>query len=432
MRKGIIANVVTLCVGIAGLLSIGLAVSYGQGTSPGQIGPNTAQTASVSAPALPAPTGPYHIGTSVFHLTNTAMPDPLAKTPGQFRELMVQIWYPADAQATGTPAPYLPDPKLVQALKGEEHDRQDPAVFDSWLSVKTAAILDAPIAAKPASFPVLFFSHGLGESRSSYTAIVQDLASHGYVVICIDHPHGGITVLPDARVLATGDDPMAGREEGILRLEREWAADAGYVLGRMTTSIRTDPIFLRFAGRLDLSKVGMLGHSLGGAAALEACRSDERFRACADLDGAPFGKVKEEGVKRPTLILRSGPIYSDADLAQRVRTREQWEAMGRLARAVWQNIIDKSQGVPVYIIKVNGAGHMTFSDAPFVMPDTITRFGGTIIAGPRAYAITTAYLEDFFGKYLSGGRGDLIGAAKSPYSEVEAESAGTKPAATKH
>jgi pimeloyl-ACP methyl ester carboxylesterase len=400
------------------LISLETALSRGAG---GVFAPEQ-NVKQPSSQALPEPTGAFRVGTLIFQLTDTSRPDPLAKKAGQFRELMVQVWYPTDARAQGETAPYIPNSALVQALKDSQHDSQDPAVFESWKAVRTAGVLNEPLSKKRTRFPLLFFSHGLGEPRSLYTAFSQDLASHGFVVACIDHPYGGITISADGRVVSTDGDPDAGNADATPRQVEAWAKDAAFVLDRMSARGKSEPAALgQFAGRIDLNRIGMLGHSLGGAAALEACRTDPRFKACADLDGAPFGKVTEEGLKRPTLIMRSGPIYSDADLAKRGRTRAQWEEMGRKGLAMWSSLFQKSKDVPVYSIKINGAGHMSYSDAPFIMPDTINRFGGRIIDASRGYEITTHYIRDFFGQYLMGRRSELLDRAKSPYPEVSAE-----------
>jgi hypothetical protein len=49
-----------------------------------------------------------------------------------------------------------------------------------------------------------------------------------------------------------------------------------------------------------------------------------------------------------------------------------------------------------------GTGHLTFSDAPFVMPDTITRFGGKLVPFPRAHALLCRLLVAFFDAHLRG------------------------------
>ena len=88
---------------------------------------------------------------------------------------------------------------------------------------------------------------------------------------------------------------------------------------------------------------------------------------------------------------------------------------------MWGSLFQKSKKVPLYSIKINGAGHMSYSDAPFIMPDTINRFGGRIIDARRGFEIMTHYIRDFFDKYLNGKHSDLLDGIKSPYTEVSAE-----------
>src|SRR6185295_15599746 len=136
---------------------------------------------------------------------------------------------------------------------------------------------------------------------------------------------------------------------------------------------------------VDESRIGALGHSSGGLVAVEASAFDPRVRVCANLDGGLATPTKEPlaafvttGVVKPTLFLRSHPLYSDADLAKRGLTREQWEARGAGGKAALDAFLAKAQA-PLVVLQVAGTGHMTFSDAPFVMPETISRFGGTIL-----------------------------------------------------
>lgn len=162
----------------------------------------------------------------------------------------------------------------------------------------------------------------------------------------------------------------------------------------------------------------MAGHSLGGAAALEAGWRDKRLKACADMDGAPFGRAQKEGVACHTLIMRSSPDYSDEDLARKGRTRAQWEEMGRKGQAMYKEIFQNRSGISVHRVSVKGTGHMNFSDAPFVMPDIITRFGGRIIEPARGFEIISSYLRAFFDQHLSGKANSLLGGPNKLYPEV--------------
>ena len=65
------------------------------------------------------------------------------------------------------------------------------------------------------------------------------------------------------------------------------ARDALFVVERLEALNRAEP---RFAQLLDLSKIGVVGHSIGGVAAGRTCQLDQRFKSCLDLDGvAPEG-----------------------------------------------------------------------------------------------------------------------------------------------
>jgi hypothetical protein len=99
-------------------------------------------------------------------------------------------------------------------------------------------------------------------------------------------------------------------------------------------------------------------------------------------------------------VLRSKPIYSDADLAKRGSTREQWDKKGEEARKVWLDLQAKSGNTHIDIWSVKGTGHFSFTDAPFVMPDAITRFGGEIIVPERGYKVITSCLAEFFDHQL--------------------------------
>src|SRR5436305_12572032 len=141
-------------------------------------------------------TGAYPIGTKIFYLPDSSRPDPVtSKAP---RELMVQLWYPAKPSGEAL-APYVTK-ALADAMKQDQTEPND--VIDSWAALKTHAHLEAPIADRGPKFPLIFLSPGLGFSRALYTSWAEELASLGYVVVAVDHPYTGLTVLPDVKVLS--------------------------------------------------------------------------------------------------------------------------------------------------------------------------------------------------------------------------------------
>ena len=291
---------------------------------------STSSEPALPSSRLPSPTGPHAIGTTVLHLTDSTRVDPILAASGRYRELTVQVWYPATAAGSDARAPYIPDSGLVDAMLETQYWDQSDADIERWRTIRTHAYLDAPVATNGSRWPLLVFSHGLGVARAHYTALIQDLASHGYVVAAVEHPYGGFMAAPDGRILTPAQDSVDFDDPAIVANRTGvWSADVTSVLDRMLNGRHEAG---RFASVIDTTRIGMLGHSIGGAAALEACLSDARIKACVNFDGAPFGQVEEEGLRRPTLVMGSGPDYSDEDL-EALRG-----ALGRLAPERWEVI----------------------------------------------------------------------------------------------
>jgi len=141
---------------------------------------------------LPAPTGRHRISTVSLHLVDPSRPDPwVPDVP--FRELMIQIWYPAHAADDYPRAPYA-TPATARAY---ENIFSLPVL--NW--PMTHASLGAPVHPLGRGRPVVLYSPSLGGERFETTCLVEELASRGYVVVTIDHVHDSDVVeLPDGRL----------------------------------------------------------------------------------------------------------------------------------------------------------------------------------------------------------------------------------------
>lgn len=369
---------------------------------------------SAAQDVLPVPRGPMHVGTTVRHLSDPSRPDLVT---GQApRELVVQLWYPT-ADTAGARAPYVAPP-MREAMLRERYLSLDSATISGWGALRTHAVLDGRVSGE--ALPVLLLSHGLGISRSQYSSLAEELASHGYLVAAIDHPYGGVMDRADGRVISLEQDPAKGPPDSVFAIRvAEWAGDASFVVTQLL-----DPrgaLGAIAASHVDARAIGMLGHSLGGAAALEACRSDPRFRACADLDGKVMGRVEREGPRGATLIVRSGPEPTDAELAKRGRTRAQWDEMGRGVAAHFHGVAAKGAPGTVTLLRIRGTGHMGFSDAPFTFPEVLARFGGTPVDATRTRALVNDLVLDFFDAALRGGSRSALAARAASAPELVLE-----------
>src|SRR5262245_36625695 len=171
---------------------------------------------------LPAPTGPAVVGTTGWLVTDEARQETFAE-PGVHREVGVLVWYPA-AIDRGTHAPYLAW-GLAEVRGFATLLRVDRTAFDGLADVRTHAIVDAEPAAAPAHFPLLVFSHGYGSLPSAHAALLEDFASHGYVVLSIVHPYeSGAAALGDRRIVSFVDASGAVRQ-GYRDVIGEWAKE---------------------------------------------------------------------------------------------------------------------------------------------------------------------------------------------------------------
>jgi predicted dienelactone hydrolase len=270
---------------------------------------------------LPRPTGPFTVGTTTFRLIDEARTDGLADSP-EPRQVVVHAWYPAVNGARGQSAPYLRDGPM-EARTFATLLRQPVSALDYLAKARTHGVVDAP--PRPGErLPVLLFSLGYTAVGSSYTALLEDLASHGYAVFSVIHPYESMAAtLADGRVVTMleGQQPRKAirdvfdewAEEGDTMTRVTGARDEAEALGLMRAYLETLPITTavvkrwvddtvlvldrlptlpsgpaaRLAARLDLSRVGAFGHSMGGVTAADFCARDRRCRAGLNLDGIP-------------------------------------------------------------------------------------------------------------------------------------------------
>jgi dienelactone hydrolase len=388
-------------VAVLALLSIGASVCDGQE-------PDWARRQP-----LPAPNGTYAVGTLPLRLDDWSRP---TSRHIASRSLRVQVWYPSRSSSSGPRAKYIAERGLVDSMISRGYLDVTRDEMQSWDSVKLVARLKA-IPAKPptaSGWPVLVFSHGMGASRVSYASYLQQLASHGYVVLAIDHPMGGFTLGPEGQVLTPGVDSVPYPYPFVLGpLVSDWAKDASFVVRTVQADLGSSSAHgLRIP--LDTTRVGMLGHSLGGAAALQACHAESLFVACADMDGDTFGEVDSTGVGKPFLTLLSQPDFKGEPVDSVGRAaRERMHQMGRERDSSWIATIAKQPGVAAYVLKIRGTAHMSFSDAPFLFPSQMQGTSSTL-ERVKAFRVISDRLVEFFDHYLKGSRLKTLKQGMSP------------------
>jgi len=277
---------------------------------------------------LPEPPGEFSVGLESFLWLDESREEGATEAPGDHRLLPVHIWYPADRDGGGSRAPYLGDLEPFREAWG-------PKTLGLVERVRPNSFLGASVSRQRERYPVILFSHGWGELAYSHSILLEALASHGYVVVGIDHPYMGAVALPGSGVT----EPTEDHFPGIVELRAFYGADVRYVLDQLTALDGGDG---RLAGRLDLEAVAAIGHSSGFVAVSAACLNDARIRACVNYDAPGFAAEALVGLQQPLLWVR-------ADRAESPPA----EFLDQLA-------------APVYEMQIDGGQHDIFSDWPYL------------------------------------------------------------------
>ena len=375
---------------------------------------------------LPMPTGPHSVGRVSYDYVDPARFDIYAGNPEARRELVLFVWYPASPQATAEFAPYLPSAWAPTAE----------FLGINVAGLRTHAVPDASIAADSAAYPVLLLSPS-GFPPLMLSAIAEELASHGFVVVGVNHTfETTVTAFADGSVAAMNPAAtggalglQAGSHAEIFRQRASVceykAADLASVADQLE-NLNTDPAE-RFTGRLDLARLGAFGHSFGGNAALELCRTDERCRAAANLDGALWSDVGQVGLDGPALqvLAEHGEFdrtAEDAVKAGAAPNVEWFEAEKAITFGGWRNVQQRAQ--PGYTVQVSGASHISFMDVPFlpVTDASIVKpaLDAIKIEPHRMWRVTCDLLLAFFARHLNGAAAPLLDGPAADYPELTA------------
>ena len=353
-----------------------------------------APTGQGHTPYLPEPTGPCPVGTTSLYLSDVSRPDPWAAGVSA-RELMVSLWYPA-TPSDGRRARYMTPAESGLQLTSRGITG---VPRDALSTVRTNAVSDATPAGRQRSLSVVVLSPGFTNSRSTLTALAEDLASHGYVVAGIDHTYESFaTAFPDGRVTTCLAREAPRRGRGFWeKVVTGRAADVSFVLNELTGAHPAWP----GAALIDPSRMAMAGHSAGGAATIPAMLADSRIRAGIDMDGATHAQIPDHGLSRPFLFLGKKSNYTPGSGGAVTTWERDWKLLTGWKR--W--------------ILVAGAIHASFTDLG-LLADQIGIDTGAGLPGARSLDITRAYVRAFFDQHLRSRPQALLDHPSRGYPEV--------------
>ncbi|MCR5848527.1 MAG: hypothetical protein K6G75_10475 [Lachnospiraceae bacterium] len=277
------------------------------------------------------------------------------------------------------------------------------------------------------SLPLVIFSHGAFGYYKSNASTYMKLASHGYVVVSLDHPYHSfftkdssgrlITVNPDfiSTALYIGGDEETGlTEEERWEITSEWinlrVEDVNFVIDTLKNAADGDfgdawafttdskEEISKITDTIDTEKIGLIGHSLGGATAVTVGRRED-VKAVIDLDGTMLGE--ETGASGDTVFYNeeayTTPLLS-IDKEDHYKDRIYLDSNGY---NYVNNVILKeaTEGYSTYFVR---SEHMNFTDLPLFSPFLAKMLGtGDIDAGECIDKVNAIVLS-FFDCYLKG------------------------------
>ena len=353
-------------------------------------------------PNLPAPTGVYQVGTASFQLKDETRDEIYTDDINDKRELMIQVWYPATPKIGG-PGSQRAAPWMARM------DVVGPAIaqklgFPSFLLshaalVQSNSYANAPISEAEAAYPILIYSHGWTGFRQINANQSEDLASHGYIVVAVEHPYGAlVSLFNDGRVILNKPDALPKRISpnfvaGTQLLEEVYARDVIFVLDElvringehmphtsaMESLVRgTSP---DFATRLDLTRIGIFGHSTGGGGIVKVCARDPRCKVGIGqdtwLEPVP-DDVIAHGLVQPFLFFRSEEWTKGTGPGDIITNRK-----------LFQLVQDTK--APRTLIDIQDAGHYDFTMIGLLSPlASLLGIKGPVVAAGLAGGVLRA------------------------------------------
>ncbi|HJS20303.1 MAG TPA: hypothetical protein VJ785_16260 [Anaerolineales bacterium] len=361
-------------------------------------------------PSIPTPDGPYPVGTRIYELTDSSRKELYSGQDGA-RRFQIQVWYPAEPAPSDERAHWMHHAEVFSRSISEALLELPSFFLDHLELVKIPAYRNAKVTSSNERFPIILFSHGWNGFNAQNSGQALQLASHGYVVVGMQHTYGAVvTVFEDGTIAKNNpaalpmDAPDDIYDIAADQLADQWAGDMAYTLDFLAgqNGDSDSPFF----EKLDLSLVGAYGHSTGGGAVIQFCGTDPRCKALLGQD--PFMRpvsteILEGGVTQPAFFMFSQSWANDVNSLNNRQFKPFYGLSKEALGAVF----------------IEGTTHYDFSDLPLLSPLTPQLGLKGPIDGQRVTAIVNDYLVSFFEMTLNERSSDPFVSLNQKYDEVK-------------
>lgn len=381
--------------------------------------------------ALPTPSGPHAVGVRTFEVTDTSRIGVLGAAADAPRRLLVRVWYPATRVEGQQPRHYFTQAEARSTAHGLGALVGFPPFLSYLKHVRTNSYDDAPLIADAKQLPVVFYSHGYLSFLGQNTALMEDLASHGYVVFSLQHTYDSSptvfsdgTIAPVAEEITSAVSPppsdamrraivgaLDERLGGLLDLIEEEMTRDSRIAARSAPHWVLDRLFLHdqlqnggappnvaeIVAASDLSRVGEMGMSFGGSTSGAICRIDPRCAAGVNLDGADYHLLALNAeMPMPFMMFHSDPGLIYASMGETTAAARTFNEFS------YEPIAEAGAQRHVYRFALRDTHHLGLSDFSLFVrrPVRDALFG----AAPGAVTVgaQNAFVRGFFDRHLRG------------------------------
>ncbi len=308
--------------------------------------------------------------------------------------IIAKVWYPTDIENV-TPSPYLS--KLGQNFSSNiVVNLLLKLIFSNLFlgHIKTPVSIDVTPSQSPAGFPAILFSPGWFGINSLNTFYGLEFASHGFIVIGINHPGSSIgTMLADGSQISFDSDGFDNPELLASKITVERANDLSMVLDRVISLNDNRASFLY--QRINTSQIFAAGHSIGGSASFAACGQDLRISKSVNFDGFFFMEEIDLSCPDKEFLL----IQPDR-LNSRAKDKNSQDKFSIMMAKDSVRITDLASSSNFHHLLFLSITHVSFTDLPLVINPT---FSKTISLFGKADGLdlllkTARVTMDFFNK----------------------------------
>ena len=347
---------------------------------------------------FPKPTGEYAVGTFTYTVKDDRKE---VMHQGGMRSVTSRVYYPVLKESVKG------RPKMValsdNMLKGFKDAFKVAPNFKKKPEANRSECYEGADKIPGKKFPLIMFNHGYNSYREGNSFLCLDLASHGYVVISVNHSYesicsefeDGTVLFYDKTITKKQYEPMLGGVITMFKLMKLRGTDAElaekfdeaqrkyckFLMSRLPEWVKDNEAALEFAKEnfadfIDFEKgVGASGHSMGGNTAYALCARNDDFVCGINLDGAYFGDYTNDIQTKPFMQIS---CKDNEYVVTRVYTRHT---------------------NPVFKVLFRDMHHIGFADCKHMIP--MKSVVGRLDADLLHENVCRAHLE-FFDAYLKG------------------------------